>query len=269
MTINPIGNLPANSSGIMLQVKLTPTNGSFGTTWKGWSYRKSAATLMNQTTTRFPLWGKAGDPIVVVMSNVDGTTSGNIVADINCAGVTIDSLSPSSGKIGDVITINGSGFGSQSDSRTVKFNGVAATLVTWVSDTQLRVTVPTAAASGNVVVNVNGSDSNTVNFDVVLACSDTQQAGTVAANTRTIELGKTSGTFVFTFRTFTNEDQMVVRYQGNVLFDTGCVPTGADTNFVHKTLSYSGTSSTITVQVFPNCKTFSEANAWDYSVSCP
>ena len=82
-------------------------------------------------------------------------------------------------------------------------------------------------------------------------------------DTRTIELGKPAGTFNFTYETYAQEDEIIVRYQGVTLFDTGCV--GANGT---RSLSYSGTSTSITVQVIPNCKGGS-GTAWNYSVSCP
>jgi uncharacterized protein (TIGR03437 family) len=265
LTLTPAGNLPANSNGINLQVRMQPSNGAFGTTWKGWSYRTSVATLISTTTTAFPQWGKPGDPLVIVMSNIDRTSAGTMTLTIGCAGPTITSIAPVRGPVGTVVTINGSGFGVQADARTVTFNGVTATAITYVSDSQITAAVPANASTGDVIVTVNGTASNGVNFEVVSACSAQQNAGGDAPDTRTIELGKTSGTFNFTYNTYVQEDQMLVRYQNALLFDTGCVGTDGD---LTKPISYNGTSTSISVQVIPNCKGGS-GTAWDYSVSCP
>ena len=162
-----------------------------------------------------------------------------------------------------VVTINGSGFGTAADTRAVYFNGVKATTVSFISDTQATAKVPPNASTGDVVVEVNGDKSNGVNFEVIAQCSATQNAGNDTPDTRTIELGKTSGSFNFTYQTFAQEDQILVRYQGTTLFDTGCV--GA-TGSVQ--LNFSGTSTQITVQVIPNCKG-GTGTAWNYSVGCP
>jgi len=82
-------------------------------------------------------------------------------------------------------------------------------------------------------------------------------------DTRTIELGKSAGTFDFSYDTYWQEDQILVRYEGATLFDTGCV--GA---YATKALTYSGSSKQITVQVIPNCKGGS-GTAWNYTVACP
>ena len=266
ITLNPVGNLPANSNGVTLQIKTTPTNGTTGTTWRGWSYRNNAATAITSATARFPLWGKAGDPLVVIFSNIDRTTRGNLLLEINCGGPHIDSLAPNRGKATDVVTINGSGFGAAADARTVTFNSVAATAVTRVSDTQLRATVPANASTGDVVVTVSGDKSNGVNFEVVSACSAQQVPGGDTPDTRTIELGKTSGTFIFTYETYAQEDQMIVRYQGAPVFTSACVGTRGARK---ETINFNGTSTSIEVQVIPNCARPGTGTQWYYTVSCP
>lgn len=95
------------------------------------------------------------------------------------------------------------------------------------------------------------------------ACNSQQVAGQDAPEVRTIELGQTSGSFVFQFETFSQEDRLVVVYEGSPLFDTGCV--GASGS---RTLTYSGSSSRVTVAVQPNCAGGS-GTAWNFTVNCP
>ncbi|UCF93039.1 MAG: BACON domain-containing protein, partial [Desulfobacterales bacterium] len=83
------------------------------------------------------------------------------------------------------------------------------------------------------------------------------------SDTRLIDLRRTTGTFQFDYDTFSGEDRIVVRYQNVVLFDTGCVE-NSDTVF----LTYSGTSTQITVEVEPNCFG-SNDTSWNYKVHCP
>lgn len=95
------------------------------------------------------------------------------------------------------------------------------------------------------------------------ACNSQQVAGADAPELRTIELGRTSGSFVFQFDTFFQQDRMAVVYQGSVLFDTGCVgASGA------RTLTYSGSSSQVNVAVQPNCAGGS-GTRWEFTVNCP
>jgi phage tail sheath gpL-like len=78
----------------------------------------------------------------------------------------ISSISPASGSVGAVVTINGSHFGATQGSSTVTFNGTPATPTKW-GDTQIVVPVPSGATAGNIVVTVGGLSSNGVNFTVV------------------------------------------------------------------------------------------------------
>jgi len=75
----------------------------------------------------------------------------------------IKSTKPSSGKVGDTITIIGTGFGANQLKSTVTFNGIAASASSWF-DTSIVVTVPDGDTTGNVVVTVNGVASNGMLF---------------------------------------------------------------------------------------------------------
>ena len=264
IVITPTGSLPAgNTTGVTLTTKITTTSSSVGALWNGWTYRDNVATALADTN-KFAGFGKsATDSVTLLIANVDPQNSSRFTLEVTCGGIKIDSLAPVRGKIGDVVTINGSGFGGASDVRKVTFNGVIATAVTWVSDSQLRATVPVNASTGSVIVTLGTEVSNGVSFEVVAACSAQQNAGTDVPDTRSIELGKTSGTFNFTYNTYTQKDRILVRYQNATVFDTGCVGMAAT-----KSISYSGTQTFIVVEVQPNCEK-PGSTSWDYSVSCP
>jgi hypothetical protein len=85
---------------------------------------------------------------------------------------SITSLSPTQGGAGASVTITGSNFGSNQG--TVTFAGTTASISNW-SNTSINAKVPVGAQTGNVVVTVNGTASNGVNFTVI-----TIQAGTIA-----------------------------------------------------------------------------------------
>jgi hypothetical protein len=76
-------------------------------------------------------------------------------------------------------------------------------------------------------------------------------------------MGRTAGTFHFLYDTYFMEDRMTVKYEGATLFDTGCVGASGDV-----ILSFSGSSSAITVEVAPNCAGGS-GTAWTFTVQCP
>ncbi len=66
---------------------------------------------------------------------------------------SITSFSPSSGPVGTTVVIVGVAF---TGTKSVTFNGVAATSFTVDSDTQITVTVPTGATTGVIIVKTGG-----------------------------------------------------------------------------------------------------------------
>jgi hypothetical protein len=78
---------------------------------------------------------------------------------------TIVSVTPTSGPIGTVVTINGLNFGIIQGASTITFNGVAATPTSW-ADKKIVAAVPIFAATGPIVVKVNGVVSNGLIFSV-------------------------------------------------------------------------------------------------------
>lgn len=75
------------------------------------------------------------------------------------------------------------------------------------------------------------------------------------------ELGRTSGTFVFSYDALTIPDKFEIRYQGALIFTTNDFVSGTGS----KSISYSGSSSKITVTVTGS----SSGTAWSYVVNCP
>ena len=76
---------------------------------------------------------------------------------------TLTSFSPTSGPVGALVTVNGTGF---SGVTRVTFNGTSATF-TPVSATQLTATVPSGASSGRIAVTTaSGTGTSTASFTV-------------------------------------------------------------------------------------------------------
>jgi YD repeat-containing protein len=94
----------------------------------------------------------------------------------------ISSLSPSSGAIGTVVTINGANFGDSQGLGKVTFNGVAATPSSW-SDTAIVAPVPTGATTGPVIVTTSPIPSNGVTFTVGSAPTTGSVFGTITRAT--------------------------------------------------------------------------------------
>lgn len=95
-------------------------------------------------------------------------------------------------------------------------------------------------------------------------CSSVQNAGGDTADTRTVPLGRPSGSFSLSYQMFTIKDQIRVLYDGRTLFDSGCVG-GSKTQLI----PYSGLASFVTIQVTPNCSGNTSGTAWNYTVACP
>jgi hypothetical protein len=94
-------------------------------------------------------------------------------------------------------------------------------------------------------------------------CNSSVVQGGEAAEAVTVNMGKTSGTFLFEWDMQSIPDQMTVLSDGKQIFDTGCVSgTGS------KSLNFSGTSSTITVDVNSDC-THQGSTAWSFQAGCP
>ncbi len=116
----------------------------------------------------------------------------------------------------------------------------------------------------------NVSLSSEVSWWVVPPCSTTQVAGGNVADTRLIEMGRTSGTTTLKFVTFDVHDRIVVANSSTnaVIADTGCAATGDPARTIPVT--WSG-SSRLKVTVTPNCNpsTALPSTLWNYVLACP
>jgi hypothetical protein len=62
---------------------------------------------------------------------------------------------------------------------------------------------------------------------------------------------------------------MIVEYEGKKKFDTGCVGNrqGAGKGVGSKNITYSGSSTKVTVKVLPSCE--GDKTKWTFTVNCP
>ncbi|MFH1051511.1 MAG: SUMF1/EgtB/PvdO family nonheme iron enzyme [bacterium] len=79
----------------------------------------------------------------------------------------ISEINPTSGKVGDFITLTGTGFGSEQGSGTVYFNNIKAIDYTSWTDTEIEVKVPEEAVTGLVFIRNKSVISNEVDFTVI------------------------------------------------------------------------------------------------------
>lgn len=120
----------------------------------------------------------------------------------------------------------------------------------------------------------DGSTSTTPsNLTLTIAgiaqCNTNTTSGSVGIDQKTIDLGKNAGAFNFTYDTQSIPDQIIISYEGQTLYDTGCVgSSNSTTSNATVPISYSGSSSQILVTVNGDC-TNSGNTQWTYSITCP
>lgn len=115
-----------------------------------------------QITATVPAGATSG-PIAVTDSEGTATSTGSFTV-TTAAGPCITSFTPTSGNVGTVVTITGSGF---TGATAVSFGGVAATTFTVDTNTQITATVPAGAVTGPIAVTTAaGTGTSTTNFTV-------------------------------------------------------------------------------------------------------
>ena len=165
-TVNPKINNITDTFGTYVASAITGSqltiNGSgFGST-KGTSTITfngvtAATTIWNDggITATVPAGANTGPVVVTVNGHASNTPIFNVIPHV-------DSVTPGAATVGGAVTIAGSGFGSAQGSSTVNFNGIASTPTSW-STTSISAPLP-PAATGPVVITVNGLPSNSATF---------------------------------------------------------------------------------------------------------
>lgn len=95
----------------------------------------------------------------------------SIVVSVAPVSLSISSVMPAEARIGEAVTVLGSGFGSIQGTSTVSIAGVNATVRSW-SDTSVEFQVPQNATTGEVLVRVGGVDSTAGQLTVLWAASN-------------------------------------------------------------------------------------------------
>jgi YD repeat-containing protein len=170
----------------------------------------------------------------------------------------ITSLSLTSGYVTQALTINGSAFGSTQGSSTVTFNGTTASITSW-SDTSIGTTVPAGATTGPVVVTVNNTPSNGVNFTVVPHITTLTPATGQFAQAVTIggtSFGASQGSSTITFNGVT----ATATSWGDASIATS-VPSGATTGPVVVTVGGNVSNGSTFTVLLPNIASLTPSSA--------
>ena len=252
-TLNPTSGA-VGSSVVITGTNFGATQGTSTVKFNGTTATATAWSATSVTAT-VPTGATTGN----VVATVNGQASNGVAFTVSTSAPMITSLNPTSGVAGAAVTITGTNFGATQGTSTVKFDGTTAAVTSW-SNTSIAVTVPSGAATGNVVVTVGTQASNGITFTV------TTPAPTITA------LNPTSGTVgssvVITGTNFgTTQGTSTVKFNGttatttawSVTSITATVPTGATTGNVVVTVgtqasngvSFTVTSGSITVSISP------------------
>jgi hypothetical protein len=219
---------------------------------------------------------------------VAGAAAGTLVA-VKAAGGSSDNAAPCDA----TCTISSSSLNISSAGGTLSVNVTAPASIASVSAPAANgkawtatsnaafITVSPASGTGNATVTLTVQANTgalrtgtvtvagrtvTVTQSAAELCNSTTIAGGDTPETHVVQMGRASGSFVFTFDTQNIADRLVVTYQNSTLFDSGCVSTGFPQQ---RTLQYSGTTTTVTVTATPNCAGGTSGTFWQFSVSCP
>jgi IPT/TIG domain-containing protein/Big-like domain-containing protein/galactose oxidase-like protein/Kelch motif protein len=120
------------------------------------------ATVTSDATNYGGFFGVA--PGVPITTACAGAICGSTLPNISAPLLSLTDLSPASGAPGMPVTISGTQFGTGQG--TVTFNGTPANILSW-TPAAIVVSVPAGATTGNVVVTVNGINSNGLLFTIV------------------------------------------------------------------------------------------------------
>jgi hypothetical protein len=120
------------------------------------SHSQTLTDLLPETTYHFRVKSRDEGGSVAQSADLTFTTPTEIL---------ISTLSPTGGTTGTQVVINGKGFGDASTAGAVTFSGVQAPVVSW-GQSSITASVPSGATSGPVVVKVNQTPSNGLNFKI-------------------------------------------------------------------------------------------------------
>lgn len=133
-----------------------------------------------------------------------------------------------------------------------------ATATSTVTATNTATATATATPTATATATSTATATATA---TAVPCNNLTRSGGTAGDTTTHELGQSSGTFDLSYDAQSIPDRFVTIYEGVTIDDTGFV---SNTGVRH--ISYSGTSTQVTIQVIGNSDT---RTVWEYTVGCP
>ena len=153
---------------------VTIFGGNFGST------QGNGTVTFNGTAAAAASW----NPGAIVVAVPGGATTGSVFVTVGgvpsngvpftvsstSTGPSVSQIYPSAVMVGQNLTLTGSGFGSTQGSGFVSLGAINGTVVSW-SNTQVVVTIPTGASSGQLYLQQGGINSEPVPFTIITAPS--------------------------------------------------------------------------------------------------
>jgi hypothetical protein len=177
-----------------------------------------------------------------VSVTIDGNTSTSS-SDFTVLQTTITDFSPTSGVAGTSVTINGTNFSDVAAQNVVKFNGVAAT-VSSATSTQLTVTVPSEATTGEISITIHDVNITSATDFTILQPTIQSYSPQIGSPGRSIVITGTN------FSTVLSNN--VVEFNG-----TEATVTAATATTLTVTVPEGATTGELSVTVGPNTATSS------------
>ncbi|MDF1666237.1 MAG: IPT/TIG domain-containing protein [Planctomycetota bacterium] len=112
----------------------------------------------------------------VIPAPGQGSGTGTVTPGTGTAIPVISTMTPNSGPVGTVVTLNGTGFSTTLTNNSAEIGGIPAT-VTNASATQLTIVVPNGATTGPVAVSVGGQAASGPVFTVTTGSGSTGTTG--------------------------------------------------------------------------------------------
>ena len=126
--------------------------------WTGNAIQTAGSAYENLSSITFRLYAYNAEATAGTGGLAGNLTFGGSLGDASATAPTISDFTPSSGEVGDSVTINGTNFGV---APTARFNGIMASSSVNGAGTIITATVPPGATTGKITVEVTGEPTAT------------------------------------------------------------------------------------------------------------
>lgn len=108
------------------------------------------------------------------------------------------------------------------------------------------------------------SFEDSVVHDNLLQCNEIAKAGGNKPEIFNVNIGN-SKQIRLNYQTYSAKDIIIIEYENQEIFNSGCTGT---TYWRNATINTNGYTSQVTVKVLPNCQGVEPTTRWDFSIDC-